>query len=74
MPRIKLAGWYGERKPGDELDVGDVLLKALRRDGLVAEVVDDGPVEAPAAATEEQPEAAITEEPERAASSGRKRR
>jgi hypothetical protein len=44
MPRIKLANWYGDRAPGDELDVDAVTLKALRRDGLVAEGLgyDDG--------------------------------
>lgn len=41
MPRIKLASWYGDKAPGDEMDVDDVTLKALRRDGRVAEVVDD---------------------------------
>ena len=41
MPRIKLASWYGDKAPGEEMDVDDVRLKALRRDGLVAEVVVD---------------------------------
>jgi hypothetical protein len=40
MPRIKLANWHGEHAPGAELDVDDVELKALRRDGRVAEVVE----------------------------------
>lgn len=38
--RIKLASWYGDKAPGEEIDVDDVTLKALRRDGLVAEVVE----------------------------------
>lgn len=46
--RIKLASWYGDHAPGEELDVDDVTLKALRRDGLVAEVVET-PQEQPAA-------------------------
>ncbi|WP_322500792.1 hypothetical protein TR631_12340 [Streptomyces rochei] len=41
MPRIKLAHWYGDKAPGDEIDVDDVQLKALRRDGMVAEVVGE---------------------------------
>lgn len=41
MPRIKLASWYGDKTPGEEMDVDDVTLKALRRDGRVAEVVED---------------------------------
>lgn len=41
MARIKLASWYGDKAPGEEMDVDDVMLKALRRDGLVAEVVVD---------------------------------
>lgn len=40
MPRIKLAGWHGNKPPGTELDVDDVQLKALRRDGRVSEVVE----------------------------------
>ena len=55
MPRIKLAGWYSGKKPGDELEVDDVQLKALRRDGLVAEVVQSAPEPAPA--VEETPPA-----------------
>ena len=37
MPRITLASWYGDKAPGEEIDVDVVTLKALRRDGLVAE-------------------------------------
>ncbi|MFJ4808491.1 hypothetical protein [Streptomyces longwoodensis] len=40
MPRIKLASWYGDKAPGEEMEVDDVTLKALRRDGLVAAVLD----------------------------------
>ncbi len=39
MPRIRLAHWYGEHKPGDAIDVTDEQAKALSRDGLVAGVV-----------------------------------
>ncbi|MEU9333126.1 hypothetical protein AB0D49_08170 [Streptomyces sp. NPDC048290] len=39
MPRIKLATWYGDKAPGEELDVDGAALKAMRRDGLVAEVL-----------------------------------
>ncbi|MEU9310863.1 hypothetical protein [Streptomyces sp. NPDC048256] len=39
MPRIKLANWYGDRAPGEEVDVGAAALKGLQRDGLVAEVL-----------------------------------
>lgn len=42
MPRIKLASWYGDKAPGEEMDVDDVTLKALRRDGRVAEVIETG--------------------------------
>jgi hypothetical protein len=75
MPRIKLANWYGDRAPGDEIDVDEVALKALRRDGLVAEVlgydnggvVEPGRIEATNASGEEQP---VAPEPQ----TGRKRR
>lgn len=43
MPRIKLAHWLGEHKPGDELDVTDAELAALTRDGRIASVVDVSP-------------------------------
>ncbi|MFA0844347.1 hypothetical protein [Streptomyces rochei] len=56
MPRIKLAHWYGDKAPGDEIDVDDVTAKALRRDGLVAAPV----VEAP---QEEQAPTPVVEEP-----------
>ncbi|GHF77064.1 hypothetical protein ACFFSH_38430 [Streptomyces filamentosus] len=40
MPRIKLAHWVGDHKPGDEIDVSDTELASLNRDGRVAAVVD----------------------------------
>lgn len=40
MPRIRLAAWYGGAAPGTELDVDDIQVKQLTRDGLVAAVVD----------------------------------
>ncbi|MEV1097500.1 hypothetical protein AB0I87_18760 [Streptomyces sp. NPDC049952] len=40
MPRIKLAFWHGDKGPGEELDVTDADLAALRRDGRVATVLD----------------------------------
>lgn len=73
MPRIKLANWYGARKPGDEIDVDEVLLKALRRDGLVAEVLQaPEPAPAPQQESPAQPEPAVVEQP--AVETGRKRR
>jgi hypothetical protein len=64
MPWIKLAHWYGDKAPGDELDVDEVTAKALRRDGLVAEPEQSTRQEdqAPAAVVEEpaQPEPAPT--------------
>lgn len=66
MPRIKLAHWHDGRPPGAELDVDDVQLAALKRDGRVAEVLDTASPDAavgdgPPAAPEEQ---AAAEEPE----------
>jgi hypothetical protein len=64
--RIKLASWYGDHAPGEEIDVDDVALKALRRDGLVAEVVET---------TQEQPPAEpAVDEPASQPETGRKRR
>ncbi|GAA0637240.1 hypothetical protein GCM10009535_11960 [Streptomyces thermocarboxydovorans] len=78
MPRIKLSSWYGDHKPGDEIDVDEVLLKALRKDGVVAAVVQ-APVEepAPAPAPQQPPahSAPVAERPAPAvAETGRKRR
>lgn len=75
MPRIKLANWYGDHKPGDEIDVDDVQLKALRRDGLVAETLE-APMERAAKTQEERPappESAV-EPVASAVETGRKRR
>lgn len=80
MPRIRLSNWYGDKAPGDEIDVDDATLKGLRRDGRVAEVVetssyDNGGVlePGPSVATNEagQPEAVESSAP---SPEGRKRR
>ncbi|GAB2718105.1 hypothetical protein [Streptomyces bullii] len=73
MPRIKLANWYGDKAPGEEIDVGDVLLKALRRDGRVAEVVD-APTQEQADEPAPEPVSAPAQEPAAQPESGRKRR
>lgn len=70
MPRIKLASWYGDKAPGAEVDVDEVTAKALRRDGLVAEVV----VQSEAAPPPEQTEAPDGEPAEPQSAAGRKRR
>jgi len=75
MPRIKLANWYGDQAPGDIVEVDDAALKAMRRDGLVADVLapelDDtlssAPVEEAAAGDKPEP---VAPEPQ----PGRKRR
>ena len=54
--RIKLASWYGDKAPGEEIDVDEVTAKALRRDGLVAEPVEE-------TAQEEQAPSKTAEEP-----------
>jgi hypothetical protein len=75
MPRIKLANWYGEKAPGEELDVDEVRLKALRRDGMVAEVVDAPAVEsADEVGAQAQAEPAPVQEPAAQPEAGRKRR
>ncbi|MDH3037925.1 MULTISPECIES: hypothetical protein [Streptomyces] len=74
--RIKLASWYGDHKPGDEIDVDDVLLKALRKDGRVAALVE-APAEEPPAPQQEapvQPAPVVEQTPEPAVETGRKRR
>ncbi|HEY9370368.1 hypothetical protein [Streptomyces sp.] len=63
MPRIELAYWHGTHQPGDVIDVDDVQLREMQRDGRVARVVTS------AAAPEPTP-AAEPEAPE----PGRKRR
>lgn len=68
MPRIKLAHWHGGHAPGEELNVTDDDLRALERDGRVAEVVKTEPAQtAPAPAVELDAEAPAPE-------TGRKRR
>jgi hypothetical protein len=62
MARIRLAHWHDGKAPGDEVDVPDGDLKALVRDGRVAEVLEGdsqaGPApQAPADAP--QPDAAV---------------
>jgi hypothetical protein len=74
--RIKLASWYGDRAPGEEIDVDETTAKALRRDGRVAEVVEE-PAPEPDEATEPAPAPAEpVAAPEAAAepATGRKRR
>lgn len=41
MARIKLAYWHDGHLPGAEITVDDDTLKALARDGRVAEVLPD---------------------------------
>lgn len=41
MPRIRLSFWHGDHVPGDVIDVDDEQLRALKRDGRVAEVLPD---------------------------------
>ncbi|GGV91584.1 hypothetical protein [Streptomyces massasporeus] len=75
MPRIKLANWYGDKAPGEELDVDEVQLKALRRDGMVAEVVDAPAAEsADEASAQAQPENAPVQEAAAQPESGRRKR
>lgn len=70
MPRIRLSYWHGGHAPGDVIDVDADALKALARDGRVAEVLPDEVAEpAPEAAVE-----APAEEPEAAAPTPRRRK
>lgn len=56
MPQITLAHWYGDKAPGESIDVDEVTAKALRRDGLVAQPEPETPQEQQAPApTAEQP-------------------
>lgn len=73
MPRIRLAAWYGGAAPGSELDVDDVQLKELTRDGLVAALVEaPAPaVDPPADQAADEPAAETTPDQ---APAGRKRR
>lgn len=75
MPRIRLANWLGDHKPGDEIDVSDTELANLTRDGRVAEVVEE-PSKKPAMVAHEDAPTAEPEpdQPEAAVETGRKRR
>ncbi|MFK4868984.1 hypothetical protein ACI3K4_27600 [Streptomyces sp. CSMPJR101] len=77
MPQIKLANWYGDKAPGETIDVDEVTAKALRRDGLVAQPEQETPQEkqAPAPVAEEpaQPQPAVEAGAE-AEQSGRRKR
>jgi hypothetical protein len=68
MPRIKLAYWHGDHKPGDEIDVSDEEFAALQRDGRVAEVVQAPAEEPPVPQQEDEAQ------PEDSPSAARKRR
>ncbi|PWG13892.1 hypothetical protein DF268_08450 [Streptomyces sp. V2] len=60
MIKVKLANWYGDKAPGEELDVDEATLKALHRDGRIASVIaaDSTVALDPAAGEESGPEAA----------------
>lgn len=75
MPRIKLAHWVGENKPGDEIEVSDAELAALSRDGRVASVVEAPAGQPPVPQQENpaQPEPTV-DQPDRVVETGRKRR
>lgn len=77
MPQITLANWYGDKAPGETIDVDEATLKGLRRDGLVAEPERETPQDeqAPAAVAEEpaQPQPAAGEGAE-AEQTGRRKR
>jgi hypothetical protein len=53
MARIRLAHWRDGKAPGEVVEVPDEELKALVRDGRVAEVIEGDPQAGPA------PEAAV---------------
>jgi len=58
MPKVKLAYWYDGKKPGDTVDVDDVTLKILKRDGIVAEatsVPDVAPKKTPVSPESDKP-------------------
>lgn len=77
MPQITLAHWYGDKAPGETIDVDEVTAKALRRDGLVAQPERETPQEeqapAPVAENPAQPENAVGADSE-AAQPGRRKR
>lgn len=73
--RIKLAHWYGDHAPGDEIDVDEVTVKALQRDGRVAEVLAYGQGGVLEATPSETVNASDAPEPvEPAPDSGRRKR
>ncbi|MFJ2006997.1 hypothetical protein [Streptomyces chartreusis] len=55
MPRIALAHWWSGHPPGAELTVDDEELRALTRDGRVAEVLADPVAQPEPAAAQDQP-------------------
>ncbi len=77
MPQITLAHWYGDKAPGETIDVDEVTAKALRRDGLIAGPEQETPQEqkAPTPVVEEpaqpQPAAEASAEAEQ---QGRRKR
>ncbi|KOG33287.1 hypothetical protein [Streptomyces resistomycificus] len=77
MPQITLAHWYGDKAPGETIDVDEVTAKALRRDGLVAqperETLQEEQAPAPVAENPAQPENAVDAGHE-AAQPGRRKR
>lgn len=74
MPRIKLAFWHGKHSPGDEVDVTDVEFAALRRDGRVADVLDESATSSPTPAAEPEPAPEPAGESEAPAAEGRGRK
>lgn len=73
MPRIRLAAWYGGAAPGTELDVDDVQLKEMTRDGLVAALVE-APAPAVGPTADQAVDEPAAETPADEAPAGRKRR
>ncbi|MEU0670362.1 hypothetical protein ABZ508_33335 [Streptomyces lavendulocolor] len=79
MPRIRLAYWYKDHLPGDEVEVEDEEFRNLSRDGRVAEVLtepaaEDVPVVETEAPAQPAPEVETAGEQAPAESPGRKRR
>jgi hypothetical protein len=81
MPRIRLAYWYKDHAPGDEVEVHDDEFRDLSRDGRVAEVLTEpepeaGPAPVAEAEAPAQPDPTVDTAGEQAPaeSSGRRRR
>jgi hypothetical protein len=79
MPRIRLAYWYKNHLPGDEVEVEDEEFRNLSRDGRVAEVLTEPaagevPVVEAEAPAQPAPEVETAGEQAPAESPGRKRR